>query len=589
MSRAHALHKARARQLYAQKEKNRIRKNHDIHIGRIVAQLRWAGTKGAYITVAVPIVKKNQKIPNTRRIKIPPASARPALERALKVAHAEKKVTLAKNKVHGLSLMPISLQVGSQRPLASGANRRARTQWTQTQAHDVRMLTKKHDANVNLWNAEKELANAQGSKFTKGKPKAPFAIQGSGEKLATLSSQSGFDVGLQLKKTNERFGLDLSVNDVTADAFSGGLVGEASSLFGRNRKIDKLKTEIEITKPNTVALDEFSGYDTLFERRDSIVNQQKSHLDQINKIQDPDLRIAKIENDLPQFNERAGQIDGLITGLDTRIKTTRATRKPQELLSATGSLKSFNIRDLISRRNALAKIRNEKAKSFESIKDPALRQVTLEQDIPQFDKRIGVLDSDITKSVKFAESRKLLDIGIVNAPVKRRGRRSKTFDVTIGDNTQTFKRNTRGAKKAQLFFQKQKAKKQKEIAKIQDPVLRAVAVDQDIGIINLGIKAQKVQGKVLKAERRADLEALNIGGAFGSAGFMPFTPSDTPTGRLNVPAIPKRRGTPKVFEQLNYRRFSGRGRANSNELDIGNIFGSSAKIKTKQSGQFDFF
>ena len=542
------------------------------------------------VLVSTPVIRKGNRTTNRARISIPPASAIPSLTRQLAVQKAQKKVIQAQNEIEGLSIMPINIQVGSTRSGSSGRNRKARAVWTQTQTHDVGLLTRKHSANTRLWSAQKEVATASGSTFNTPPPKAPFAIQGSGEKLATLSAQSGFDVGLQLKKTNERFGLDLNVNHVTADPFSGGLVGEASNIFSRNRKIDKLKTELDIVKPNTVPLDSFSGYDTLFERRDSIVGQQKSHLDSLNLISDPDLRIARIENDLPQFNQRAGEIDGLITNLEGRIKTTRATRKPAELLSATGSLKSFNIRDLVSRRNDLTKIRNEKALAFENIKDPALRQVTLEQDIPQFDQRIGALDSDIQKSVSFAESRQKLDIGIVNAPTKRRGRQPKTFDVTIGSTTQTFKRNTRGARKAQTFFQEQRALKQTEIDKISDPIQKAVAIDQDIGVIDLGIKAQKVQSKVLKAEKRANLESLNIGGASGSAGFMPFTPSDTPTGKLNIPSIPKRRGVPKIFDQLQSpSRRRGRGRTPSNSLDIGAIFGQSERIPKKQNGQFDFF
>ncbi len=562
-------------------------------------------------------------------INIPTASQRAGLQQALRVSEAKVAVIRATHQVQDMNSIPISLSVGSQRSGRSGANRLAVANWKQQQSVDVGAVTRKHSANTTLWSAQKNLAIVSGGTWNTPAPIPPFIIQGSGQKLATLSSQSGFDVGKQLKTTNDRFGLNLDVNDITASYVSGGLVAEASNLFNRNKKIDKLKTTLTPVSAQMVNLDQNSDFDLLYDRRESIVNQQSDHLLGLNKIGDEDLRVARIETDLPVFTKRAGEIDGLITGLNTRITAIKKTRKPQELLSTTGSLANYSLKTMVDRRNTLTKIRNEKVDIFNSITDPALRQVTKEQDIPQFDQRIGLLDSDIDRSVKFGESRKQLDIGIVNAQTKRRGRAPKTFDVSIGDDTRTFRRNERGSRNAQLFFNEVKSKRTKEVQSIADPIEKAVTIDQDLGVLDLGIQASNIQRKSLKAEKRQELENMNIGGASSTSGFQPYTPSDTPTGKLQISAIPKRRGVPKIFDQLGGAKGNdfgidtsrSRGRSNSknsafgmgdfginnfggesrsrgrssrpinpSQLDLGNVFGGkSERINKRTSGGFDFF
>ena len=650
MSRASASRKARARREAAAREQQRQRQAFDDQIGALQQQLRLAGSSPSSITVnvrgrsirtSIPTKMTNpnyrgpinvggtikmvinnprpKHVPRRwlpyRIVSIPPASAREGIKKAIVIKQAERDVFDANANLKNIAQekTPFAFSTAG---ISSGKLRLMQRQGLrahqQALSANKSFVSKEHGAKVKLWEAKKNLAKAKGNSFSEKPPETPFLIQNNTAKLATLSKQSGFDVGKQLKKTNERFGLDLNVDDITANPTTGGLLGEAKTIFTRNRKIDKLKTEITPVEPETVQLTENTGFSTLISRRTSMINQQKARLAEINKIKDEDLRIARIETDLPKFKNRADVIDSKIKALEGRITKIRKTRKPQELLSTTGSLKGYRIRDLVARRNQLTKIRNEKADIFNKIDDPALRQVTLEQDIPQFDRRIGEIDSDIDRGVKFGESRKSLDIDIFENKPTRRNRTAKTFTVKIGGQERTFRRNVRGARRAKTFFDEQKLLKQQEIGKISDPVKRAVATEQDIGILDLGQKATKIQEKALKAERRQELENLNIGGASTTA--LPFTPADTPTGKLEIQPLPKKRGVPSVFNQLSFggndrpitqkrsRRnnifssdsFGGfkqnrNRRIDPRSADIGNIFGSSQKISKKNKGSFDFF
>ena len=597
MSGASRSRAARARALQASRKREADNRWADWQAGQIsllisIAGQTERGPRGSRVPKKIRVARSPMRNGGTRPITItaPPLSAVPALRKQLQRAGLSATIVRAQTNLQSAQVVPYF-------PIASrslrGASRRAKAKALEARKSNKSIVSRTHNAKVALFNARNSLKEFdKGSPLTASErgvaPIAPFLIQGSGQKLKTLSDQSGFDVGSQLRKTNERFGLNLTVDDVTANFTSGGLLGEASALFTRNRKIDKIKTTLTPEAPTTVNLDENSDFDLLFDRRKSIVDQQQGRLDEINKVGDENLRLARIETELPLFNTRAGEIDGLISGLNTRISGIKKTRKPQELLSATGSLQNFSLKTLVERRNTLTKIRNEKVGIFNEITDPALRHVTKTQDIPQFDNRISELDSNIDQAVKFGESRKQLDISIQNAPTKRRGRAPKTFDVTIGGEKRTFKRNERGARKAGLFFNEIKAKKAKEVAGISDPINRAVASDQDLGILDLGLKASKTQRKVLKNEKRQELESLNIGGASGSS-FQPFTPADTPTGKLATRAIPKGRGVPRVFDQLNIGG-GGRKRATRNEIDIGGIFGDSGRTKIQRRNRgFDFF
>lgn len=440
-----------------------------------------------------------------------------------------------------------------------------------------------------------------------------FGSKSRSERVKLLGTSSGFDIEKQLSQSNERFSLDLTVLDITKNNEKGGVLDTALTLFQRNRNIDKLKEDKSLFRsPETVNLDEFSDFDTLFGRHTSIVNQQKVRLTEINKLENKDLKIARIEKEIPLFNVRAGEISGLIDNLEKRTGDIRKSRvADSSLISASGALKSFRLGDLVDRRNQLAKFRNEKTDIFNTIKDPALRQVTLEQDIPLLDSRIGVLDSDIAKSVKFGESRKQIGLDILNVPTKGRVRQAKQFKVKVGDKTRTFRRSRRGAIQARQFFLQQRALKLKEIRGLEDPIERAVAEEQDLGVLDFGVKATRQQEKVLKIEAKA--KRGKVAGAVGSTGFLPFTPSDTPTGKLKIQATRKRKGVPPVFGQLtgfgNPAGFGDpfskpkkqrqqrqkpqqrRRKIDPNSFDIGNMFnfGGRETIPKRSRNSFDFF
>jgi hypothetical protein len=644
MSGASSRHKARARQLEkrraqqkevekVQREQSALRKLLSVagkkNLTSRSKSERSALSKGMVIIPNPNFNPQNRRSRMTTTVRIPPASDIPTLQKRLAIANAKEKVVRATHTVSNINPVPIHLQVGSSRSGRSGSNRRAIADFKAKQNANKKNVTTKFTAQMNLFNAKRNLASLQlgvpvsqitpNTKIGVRKsrtsrrttpillgapPEKPFLIQSSGEKVEHLKKQTGFDIGFQLQKTKERFGVDLKVDDIIANPISGGIVPQAKVLFERNKKIKQIKETRTFAPPDTVELDQNSDFDTLFGRRESIVTQQKQRLAQIEKEKDPDLKIARIEKELPLFNQRAGEIDGLIGNLNTRLTKLQKNRKAQDLLTATGSLQDFKLKTLVDRRNQLTRIRNEKVDIFNQIQDPALRQVTKEQDIPQFDKRIGELDANIDQAVKFGQNRKQINIAIENAPTKRRGRAPKTFDVTVGDAKKTFRRTERGARDAEIFLTDTKRKKTKEIESIIDPINKEVAKEQDLEILGLGVKASKQQRKALKTEKRVELESLNIGGATGTS-FLPFTPADTPTGKLSVQAIPKGRGVPKVFDQLNFEDSFGdrqkprrgsrgggsRGRINQKEFDIGNLFGNRGvqKVNKRRNAGFDFF
>jgi len=416
------------------------------------------------------------------------------------------------------------------------------------------------------------------------------------QKQSNLSRLVGYDLPSQFKKSKDRFGLDLFADDVGSlnySGTSGSLFPEAVDLFERNKKIDSYKSSLSPVSLEPLDISDDTDYDVLFSKRDKLIQRQNQRLDEINAIPDEDLKIATFETDFPAFKSKGNELDSYIGRLDTRVTELKSSRKPQKLIQGK-NIESYRLKDLVDQRNFLTEVRNAKVRQYnEEIKDPALKFVSIEQDIPQYDDQIGFLDSTIDKSVKFAESRTPLSIDIYNEPV-RRGRVPKEFSVMAGTEKKTFRRNQRGAMEAMRFFEEQKGKKEKEFESYTDPIEKGVAFDQDLGVLDIGIQSAKVQGKALKAEKRQELENLNAGGA-STMGFQPFTPSDTPTGELRIDPLPRSRGTPKIFEEINFgMRRSGlddiSGRPLNNEFDLGNLFGyGGGKTRIPKRQKFDFF
>lgn len=519
----------------------------------------------------------------------PPASAIPNIKKAIEIAEIQKGITRAETskRWEEANVVPIGLLVVNTNKAMRGLVAAERNKIVTASQSDKDRVSRMYGFDNTIYQGKKKIAEIQGSTFTDPPPKKPFLIQGTKERYATLKETTGYDIEAQLNQSNSRFDLNLNLDDIISNEVSGSIFNEAIDLFKRNQKIDNLKTTLTPVGPQTENIDEFADFDKLYERRQSIADQQTNRLNDILNISDTDLKIATLETDLPLFKERTDFIDNKINILDQKITDLRKTRKPQNLLVGTGSLANYGIKTMVDRRNTLTTIRNAKADEINAIKDPAEKFLAIEQDLPSLDNRIIEIDKDINRGLEFADSRKKLDITFQDQPTKGR-RPPKYFTLDIGGESREFRRNTRGAQGALAFIEEQKGKKLSEINAMDDKVFAEVVREQDVNALSLTSDLTKQQRKALKFEK---LSMIDMGGG-ASGDFYPETPSDTPTGTLAIDPLPKSRGIPKVFGQATSR---GRGRGgmgfmDRNSFDIGKLYGGSAKIPKRQNDfTYDFF